>query len=91
MLNTILIWVIPNASKTELVETLIAADCSGFVRYPVKTRVLKIRLAAQAVDGAANNELLKFLAKHLKVAKSKIEIVKGEKSRYKVIEILTES
>ncbi len=48
MPDRILIWVIPNASKTELVETLMAADCSGFEHYPTATEVLKVRLAAQA-------------------------------------------
>lgn len=88
MSNSFLIWVIPNASKTELVETLTTADCSGFEHYPDETRVLKIRLAAQAVEGAANSELLKFLARYLKTPKSKMEIIKGEKARYKVVRVL---
>ncbi len=48
---------------------------------------LKIKLAAQPVDGEANQELIRFLAKHYKVAKSDLQIIKGEKSKYKVVEI----
>ncbi len=48
---------------------------------------LKIKLAAQPVDGEANEELIRFLAKHYKVPKSSLRIAKGEKSKYKVVEI----
>jgi len=48
---------------------------------------IRIRLAAPPVDDAANNELIAFLAKQLNVAKSAVRIVKGNKSKNKVIEI----
>lgn len=46
---------------------------------------LKIRLTSPPVDGKANEALLKFLSKKLKVPKSKLEITKGLKSRNKVV------
>ncbi len=48
---------------------------------------IKVRLAAPPVDDAANAELIALLAKQLKVAKSAVRIVKGHKSKNKVIEV----
>ncbi len=48
---------------------------------------LKIRLTSPPVDGKANEALLKFLSKLLKVPKSKLEITKGLKSRSKTIKV----
>ena len=48
---------------------------------------LKIRVAAPPVEGEANAELVKFLAKQLGLPKTAVRIVKGEQSRQKVVEI----
>ncbi len=48
---------------------------------------MKIRVAAPPVDGAANAELVAFLAKRLGVPKSSVRIVKGDRGRDKLIEI----
>ena len=45
----------------------------------------KIHLNAPAVDGKANEALIKFLAEHYQVRKNQIEITKGLKSRHKII------
>lgn len=39
------------------------------------------------VENQANLELIKLLAKHFKVAKTQIEIIKGEKSKNKIVKI----
>ena len=44
---------------------------------------LKIKLKAPPVEGAANRMLVQFVAKALKVPKSKVEIVAGHTSRVK--------
>jgi hypothetical protein len=44
---------------------------------------LKIRIKAPAVEGKANKELIKFLSKSFKVAKSDIEFKSGETSKIK--------
>lgn len=44
---------------------------------------LRVRIAAVPEKGAANQQLIKFLAKTLGVAKSQIELVAGESSRHK--------
>lgn len=44
---------------------------------------VKVRLAARAVDGKANEALVAFLAEHYGVAKSRVRIASGLKSRQK--------
>jgi len=48
---------------------------------------LKVYLTAPAVEGKANEALIEFLAEHFKIKKNKISIVRGEKSREKIVEI----
>jgi uncharacterized protein len=48
---------------------------------------LVIHLCAPAVEGKANEALIKFLSRRLKVAKSRISLVQGEKNRKKVVSI----
>ncbi|WP_456429263.1 DUF167 domain-containing protein [Nitratifractor sp.] len=47
---------------------------------------IKIRIAAAAVEGAANKELVKFLSKAFKVPKSSIRFKSGETAKIKVLE-----
>lgn len=46
---------------------------------------LKVRLAARALDGKANEALVAFLAAHYKVPKRNVRIASGLKSRRKRI------
>ncbi len=48
---------------------------------------LRIRVAAPPVDGEANEELVRWLAKCLGVARSRVRIVSGETGRNKVIAV----
>jgi uncharacterized protein (TIGR00251 family) len=48
---------------------------------------LKIRVSAPPVEGAANTAITEFVARTLKVAKSRVRVVSGASSRRKVIEI----
>jgi hypothetical protein len=48
---------------------------------------IKVRLAARAVDGKANEALIEFLAAYYGVAKREVRIVAGLKSRQKRVEI----
>jgi uncharacterized protein (TIGR00251 family) len=65
--------VVPRASKSEIV-----GEHDG---------ALKVRLAAPPVDGAANEELIRLLAKEFGVAKSDFEIFGGQTSKTKHISI----
>jgi uncharacterized protein YggU (UPF0235/DUF167 family) len=49
--------------------------------------VIKIRVAAPAVENAANLALVEFVAKQLGIAKRSVRIVSGGASRRKVMEI----
>ena len=49
--------------------------------------VLQVRVTAPPVDGAANEALVRLLAKRLRVAKGAVAIVSGETSRSKVVEV----
>ncbi len=44
-------------------------------------------LTKRAVKSEANKALIKLLAKHFHLAKSRITIVQGEKSRFKIVQI----
>ena len=50
---------------------------------------LKVRLAARAVDGKANEALIEFLAEHYGVPRTRVRILSGAKSRQKRVEIAT--
>ncbi|MEP6946532.1 MAG: DUF167 domain-containing protein [Acidobacteriota bacterium] len=65
--------VIPRASKSEFVGELDGA--------------LKVRIASPPVDGAANAELVRLLAKKLGVSRGDISIIGGETSKNKRIKV----
>ena len=47
--------------------------------------VLRARVGAPAVDGAANNALIRLIAEELGVARSDVRIVAGAASRQKLV------
>ena len=49
--------------------------------------VIKIRIAAPAVENAANLALVEFVANQLGIAKRSVRVVSGGTSRRKVLEI----
>jgi len=49
--------------------------------------VVKIRIAAPAVENAANRALMEFVAQQLGIAKRCVRVVAGGASRRKVLEI----
>ena len=64
---------VPRASKSEIVGSHDGA--------------LKIRLASPPVDGAANAELIKLLAKTFGVSGNAVEILSGQTGRTKQVKI----
>ncbi len=48
---------------------------------------LRIRVAAPPVDGKANAELVRFLARTLGVARAAVALVRGETGRTKTVEV----
>lgn len=66
-------FVQPKASRSEIV---------GEHGEGEQTR-LKVRIAAPPVEGAANEELLRFLKKKTGIPNSRIHLIRGETSRAK--------
>ena len=76
-------------------------EANGRVRFSVRVQprasrsevvgiygdALKVRLSSPPVDGAANDELVKFLADAFAVARRDVRILAGESSRSKIVEI----
>lgn len=50
--------------------------------------LLKVKVSAAPVDGAANAELVKTLSRHFKVSAASVRILRGETGRTKTVEIL---
>jgi len=59
----------------------------GWALDPTGRPYLKLRVSAAPSEGAANAAVIGFLAKVLKLPKSRIAIVSGETARLKMIEI----
>ena len=72
-MKRIAIKIIPSAKKEELIK-------EGENHYKIKVR-------AQAVEGRANEAMIKLLAEYFDVSKSQIKIVRGEFARNKIVEI----
>jgi hypothetical protein len=53
----------------------------------IKNNALIIRLNSPAVEGKANDALIRFLSKRLGIAKSRISIIQGERNRNKLVSI----
>ncbi|OGY41105.1 MAG: hypothetical protein A2Y67_01160 [Candidatus Buchananbacteria bacterium RBG_13_39_9] len=67
------IKVVPNAKINKIVEE--------------KDNFFKIKLNAPAIENKANLALIEFLSRHFKIAKSRIELIKGQKSRNKIVKV----
>lgn len=65
--------VITNADRNEIIE--------------MTDDFLKVKIAASPEKGRANDQLIELLAKEFGVAKSRVEILHGLKSRNKVVRI----
>jgi len=70
---TFKVQVVPRASRSEIV-----GEHNG---------ALRVRIAAPPVDGAANEELVRTLARAFGVARLAVEIVAGHSSKLKQISI----
>ncbi len=59
----------------------------GVVEGPNGRLFVKIKLRAKAEDGAANAELLAFLAKSAGIARSSVTLESGMSARFKTIRV----
>jgi len=65
------VWVQPGAARSEIVG--------------IHGEALKIRIAAPAQEGRANQALVEFFAEFLGLPKSHVSILRGEKTREKIL------
>lgn len=70
----ITLYVQPRASRTEVVG--------------LHGDAVKLRVAASPVDGEANAEVRRFLAKTLGVPPGNVQLVSGQSGRRKVVEVV---
>ncbi|MCD6094267.1 MAG: DUF167 domain-containing protein [Candidatus Omnitrophica bacterium] len=73
MVNVIPVKVTPNARRNEIKK---------------EEKGLKVYLTAPAIEGKANKLLIQILARHFNCRKSELRIIKGEKTRNKLIQKL---
>jgi hypothetical protein len=71
-MKTIKIKVVPNAKKDKVLD-----EGDG----------LKVYVTAQPIDGRANKAVIELLAEFFDVKKGRVRIIKGERSREKIVEI----
>lgn len=67
------VQVVPRASRSEIV-----GEHNG---------ALRVRIAASPVDGAANEELVRLLARSLQVPRSAVEITAGHSAKLKTVRV----
>ena len=65
--------VIPNAKHSEVMGRV--------------GSIVRVRVAAPAVDGKANQELMEFLAEFFGVKEKYVSILRGEKGKEKTIQV----
>ncbi len=70
---TFAVRIVPRASRSE-----IAGEHNG---------ALRIRIAAPPVEGAANRELIRLLAKSFRLPQNAVEIISGAASKSKIVHI----
>ena len=70
---TLKVRVQPGASRDEIIGVVEGA--------------LRIRLTSPPVEGAANKQCIRFLSKKLRIGKSHISILHGERGREKILRV----
>jgi uncharacterized protein (TIGR00251 family) len=68
-------------------KVLVQPRASKTVVVGIHGDSIKIRIAAPPVDGAANEELIRFLAERLGVPRSAVTITSGQTGRRKVVNV----
>lgn len=80
---------------------LFLKECEGVLHMEIKVQprssrnqilgeqegVLRVKLTAPPVEGEANQALLDFLSRQLKIPRKNLRIIRGENSRQKLLEI----
>ena len=73
--------------KSARIEVRLKPRGSGDELIGLRDGVLQAKVTAPPVDGRANRALCKLIAKRVGVAPSRVSVVRGEKSRDKVVQV----
>jgi uncharacterized protein (TIGR00251 family) len=80
-----------NSSATDHISARIAVRVQASARknevVGLRDGVLIVRVTAPAIEGRANESLSRLLAKRLRVPRSSVTVIRGQRSRDKVTEI----
>ena len=68
------IKIVPNSAKNDII---------------LEQDFIKIKITAQPIENKANKALIEYLSKRFKIAKTNIEILKGDTSKDKTILVKT--
>ncbi len=63
------------------------ASVNEIVTHDGAGHELRIRVSAPPVDAAANEALIRLLAERLDCARSRVELLRGHKSRHKLVKL----
>ena len=80
-----LTYCIENGSKVKFKVKVIPSSKVNLIEFC--DEFVKIKIKEKAIEGKANKALVNFLSDELKISKSKIKIINGEKSSIKTIGI----
>ena len=79
-------WIKANGDST-ILECRVHPNSSRDSIEEPRDGHLVIHLSARAVEGKANEALIALLSKRLKVAKSRISLIQGQRNRNKVVAV----
>jgi uncharacterized protein len=76
----------PQTDGTQLSVKLQPRASANLIDRPLGAE-LRIKVTAPPVDAAANEALVELLADHLDCARGRVELIRGHKSRHKVVKL----
>jgi uncharacterized protein len=76
--------------KIMLIKVYVTPNAREAAVVKVSEDYFEVRINERAVGGRANKRLQEILAEHFKVQKSRITILRGTKSRNKLVQVVLE-
>lgn len=75
------------SQESTLLEVLVSPKASRNAVVGIHDGRLKIQIQSPPVDGAANDTLVRFVAKQLGISRQSVQLVAGQTSRRKTLAI----
>ena len=80
-----------NKSTSTLIKVLVTPNAKEAKVTRISDANYEVKVDERAVEGKANKRLVEILSEHFSVPKSKIAILKGAKSRDKIVKVILDS